>query len=147
MRDVPTFFFSKLSSQSWFKIALAYSATICIIWDPPAVLIRFVLEGFSDGKKPNKKTEDIVIGGNAKESNDDSLARAGEMIGKFERLIIVILFLSGATTAIGFVLTAKSLARFPEFEKRNFAERYLIGTLFSVSIALLSSFLLSKLIQ
>ena len=43
---------------------------------------------------------------------------------------------------IGFVLTAKSIARFKQMENRNFAEKYLIGTLTSFLIVLLSVLIL-----
>ena len=44
----------------------------------------------------------------------------------------------GQLGAIGFVLAAKSLARFKQLDDRDFAEKYLVGTLLSVLIALLS---------
>ncbi|HOD90893.1 MAG TPA: DUF3307 domain-containing protein, partial [Thermotogota bacterium] len=40
-----------------------------------------------------------------------------------------------------FILTAKSLARFKQLNDRDFAEYYLIGTLFSVLIALCGGFI------
>ena len=65
---------------------------------------------------------------------------SGELIGKLERLIIAVLVLCGQFGAIGFVLTAKSVARFKQIETdRGFAERYLVGTLMSAGIALLAA--------
>jgi hypothetical protein len=65
--------------------------------------------------------------------------RVGRLIGILERLMIFGLALSGQYGAIGFVLTAKSIVRFKEMENRQFAEYYLVGTLFSSLIALLSA--------
>ncbi len=65
-------------------------------------------------------------------------ARIGSWIGILEREIILILGLLGQFGAIGFVLTAKSLARFKQLENKAFAEKYLVGTLISSGIALLS---------
>ncbi len=65
-------------------------------------------------------------------------ARIGEAIGILERLVVVTLVLTGSTAAIGFVIAAKTLARFRQLDDRAFAEYYLLGTLASVTIALLS---------
>ena len=40
--------------------------------------------------------------------------------------------------SIALVLTAKSLARFKQLENKEFAEKYLVGTLISLVIALLT---------
>ena len=47
--------------------------------------------------------------------------------------------LSGAEAAIGFVVAAKTLARFKLLDDRDFAEYYLLGTLASVSVAIISA--------
>ena len=62
--------------------------------------------------------------------------RNGELIGKLERVLVVMLILFNQFGGIGFVLTAKSLARFKMFEDKEFAERYLIGTLASFGYAI-----------
>ena len=71
----------------------------------------------------------------------------GRLIGLLERLLIFFLVLQQQYTALGFVLTAKSIARFKELENRDFAEYFLIGTLLSIviagSIALVTRALLS----
>ena len=74
-------------------------------------------------------------------------ARSGELIGKLERLVVVLLILFNQFAAIGFVLTAKSLARFKMFEDRDFAERYLIGTLSSFIYAIVVGFIGKCLLQ
>jgi hypothetical protein len=65
-----------------------------------------------------------------------SPARIGATIGVLERLLIVAFVLTGAQAAIGFVVAAKTLARFKQLDDRQFAEYYLLGTLASVSVAL-----------
>ena len=42
----------------------------------------------------------------------------------------------GQYGAIGFVLTAKSLARFNQLNDQSFAEKYLVGTLLSSFLAI-----------
>jgi hypothetical protein len=46
--------------------------------------------------------------------------------------------LLGYWSALGFVIAAKSIARFKELDEKGFADYYLIGTLASVLVALLS---------
>jgi Protein of unknown function (DUF3307) len=66
-------------------------------------------------------------------------AQVGATIGVLERLLIVTLMLAGAEAAIGFVIAAKTIARFRLLDDRDFAEYYLLGTLASVSVAILTS--------
>jgi hypothetical protein len=61
--------------------------------------------------------------------------RSGRRIGVLERLILVAMVALGQWGAIGFILTAKSIARFRELEDRRFAETYLVGTLTSFLVA------------
>ena len=44
--------------------------------------------------------------------------------------------MTNSAAAVGFVVAAKTLARFKQLDDRQFAEYYLLGTLASVSIAL-----------
>ncbi len=65
--------------------------------------------------------------------------RVGATIGVLERLIVCVLVLAGQSAAIGFVIAAKTLARFRQLDDRHFAEYYLVGTLASVTLALATS--------
>lgn len=76
------------------------------------------------------------------ETEEDSGTKAGNMIGKLERVLIVILLLQSQYEAIGFVLAAKSIARFRQLDDKEFAEKYLVGTLASVLLALGATLLL-----
>jgi hypothetical protein len=66
-------------------------------------------------------------------------ARVGSTIGILERLLIVVFVLTGSDVAIGFVVAAKTLARFRLLDDRDFAEYYLLGTLASVSVAIVTA--------
>jgi hypothetical protein len=66
-------------------------------------------------------------------------ARVGATIGIIERLLIVALLLTNAEAAIGLVIAAKTIARFRLLDDRDFAEYYLLGTLASVSVALVTA--------
>ncbi|MEA4926262.1 MAG: DUF3307 domain-containing protein [Syntrophomonadaceae bacterium] len=65
-------------------------------------------------------------------TNDDTSNNAGAFIGSLERLIIVLLLSVNQYSAIGLVLTAKSVARYDKISKDQiFSEYYLLGTLLS----------------
>jgi hypothetical protein len=66
-------------------------------------------------------------------------ARVGSTIGILERILIVVFVLTGTDVAIGFVVAAKTLARFRLLDDRDFAEYYLLGTLASVSVAIVTA--------
>jgi hypothetical protein len=57
--------------------------------------------------------------------------------------MVLTLWITGNPGAIGFVLTAKSIARFKEFDDREFAEYYLIGTLASMLLAVIGGIVLN----
>lgn len=67
----------------------------------------------------------------------------GKIIGSLERFIILILLSLNQYSAIGFVLTAKSIARYDKIAKdKDFAEYYLLGTLSSTLIVIICSLLI-----
>jgi hypothetical protein len=63
----------------------------------------------------------------------------GSTIGILERLLIVTLLMAGAEAAIGLVIAAKTIARFRQLDDRVFAEYYLLGTLASVTVAIVTA--------
>lgn len=68
----------------------------------------------------------------------------GKMIGRLERLLIFLFVLAAAPTAIGFLVTAKSILRFREIkdhDSQKQAEYIIIGTLMSFGFALVTSYL------
>lgn len=67
------------------------------------------------------------------------LIGAGEVIGILERLITFVLVSVGGFAAVGFVVAAKAAVRYPQFKKREFAEYFLVGTLCSVGLAVLTA--------
>jgi hypothetical protein len=70
----------------------------------------------------------------------------GRTIGVLERQIVYTLILLGQWGALGLVLAAKSVARYPEMKQRHFADYYLIGTLASLCVALASGVVVALLI-
>jgi uncharacterized protein DUF3307 len=74
-------------------------------------------------------------------------AKIGATIGALERLLIVAFILVGAEAAVGFVIAAKTLARFKQLDDRGFAEYYLLGTLASVSVAVFTALVAQAALQ
>lgn len=73
---------------------------------------------------------------------EDNENRVGSLIGKLERLLVLIFGMMGLYSSIALVLTAKSIARFKQLEDKEFAEKYLVGTLISILIAILCLFII-----
>ncbi len=65
----------------------------------------------------------------------------GRTIGCLERFLVFTLVLMGQWGALGLVVAAKSIARFPELKDQNFSDYYLIGTLSSILVAVATGIL------
>lgn len=66
----------------------------------------------------------------------------GKYIGNLERLMVLAVVLLGSYETIGFIIAGKGLIRAKEFENRDFAEYFLIGTLTSTALAMAVGFLI-----
>lgn len=80
--------------------------------------------------------------GSAEGSGDGVALRGGRWIGPLERLLIIILAGAGAEVAIGAVVAAKGVIRFPEISQDSSgekAEEFLIGSVSSWILAALVS--------
>lgn len=78
-----------------------------------------------------------------------SLPNAGQYLGYLERVLVLTFILNGQYTAVGFVLAAKSIFRMGDLREahdRKFTEYVMLGSLFSVSIALFTGFIVVKLL-
>lgn len=67
---------------------------------------------------------------------DDSTLRAGRVIGTLERTLIAAGLLTQRWEVLAAVIALKSVARFQELNKKEFAEYFLVGSLFSIFWAL-----------
>lgn len=105
---------------SWIVILL-------LLFQPCSITIRKVLDYF--------EPETV-------EYTDQGIKNAGALIGILERFIILLMIYANQFTAIGFVLTAKSIARYNKIsEDPQFAEYYLLGTLFSSLLIIVSYYI------
>jgi hypothetical protein len=67
---------------------------------------------------------------------DEPELNRGRSIGNLERLLMIMVIGLGSYEALGFLIAAKGLIRAREFEDRNFAEYFILGSLASAAVAL-----------
>jgi Protein of unknown function (DUF3307) len=72
------------------------------------------------------------------------LSNAGMYIGWLERFLVLTALLLHSPATVGLIIAAKSVARFPQFHREQFAEYFLIGTLLSICTTLVGGVLLMK---
>lgn len=148
---IPTDFFR------WLTIGL-------LILRPANLTTKIFFKKYADAaKKGSKNTTDTD---NTKDSNliqtqcennlsdksnnltsNPQVDGAGALVGSFERILTVILLNIGGVAGLGLLIAAKSVARYDKISKESaFAEYYLIGTLYSILFAVLSYWLVFKVI-
>lgn len=111
------FYVSKISPLFLCKWLLG----LLIIYKPSNILIQKLIGSY----KPKQSVDNIIVN-----------MQAGRKIGTLERFVMLILLYLQQYSAIGLVLTAKSIARYDRITKDAvFAEYYLLGTLISVGIS------------
>jgi len=101
---------------------------------PANVLIREI----------NKKMSDEPSGGeHVLAKKETEYKDAGKLIGDLERLLIIVMVVLKQYAAVGLIFTAKSITRYDKISREPpFAEYYLVGTLLSVFIAVISAMLI-----
>ena len=124
-RAVGTVFFSD-ASMTPLRLAAVFAAFV-FLGSPSNHIVRCML-----GKDAGAVSQDDDT------YPDPATVRAGRAIGTLERWIMAIFMALGQYSAMGLTLTAKSIVRFSKIEKDPaFAEYYLLGTLYSMLLALL----------
>lgn len=119
------------SECRYFRYAVLYTLLFVLLTAPSAVFIRKLFRYI---------TPFVGSGEGASTGDENSPAEnTGKIIGYLERIIASVLILGGQYGAVGMVLTAKSIARFKRLDEKDFAEKYLIGTLTSMAIAVTAS--------
>lgn len=116
------------STLAWeWTTIFSWILVLLLIVQPCSVTIRKVLNRY----QPINPDEDQQV--------EKGIPNAGALIGIFERLFIFLMLSINQFTAIGFVLTAKSIARYNKIsESPQFAEYYLLGTLLSTLLVIIS---------
>jgi len=119
---------------------IVYLLTFLILWDPAAIFINRLLDSiFNNEIHKSKEYQDREQAKNE--------PRVGRIIGKLERIIVSFFIFNNQFGTIGFVLTAKSIARYKQLEDKEFAEKYIVGTLTSVFISMIVTIMLRQLLK
>ncbi len=114
----------------WHRLlGVLFAYLLCL--NEANTLIRGIIERM--GLKPNDSNHES--GFDERMLLAVSEYKRGRLIGVLERSILFFLILGGQYSALGFVITAKAMARFKSLDDRNFSEYFLLGTLLSVSMA------------
>lgn len=104
----------------WVESATAPLAVVVATVFGAGWLIRLLLAPLEPGSTEEGRVE---------------LSNAGLYIGWLERLLVLFAVVARSPEAVGFIVAAKSIVRFPSLDHRPFAEYFLIGTLLSVIVA------------
>jgi Protein of unknown function (DUF3307) len=126
------------------KIQWAQSA----IEKPLFVTVVYIAVMFGGGYivrslvKPLTKQDMSVLG-----ETSNEMQNAGMYIGWLERFVVLTALVLQSPATVGLILTAKSIARYPEMKSVRFAEYFLIGTLLSMSLGIIGGIILLKFLH
>ena len=112
---------------------------------PLLLLVVYVGVIFGGGYVVRLLTKPLLKSGFhiAGESTNE-MENAGMYIGWLERFVVLTALVLQSPATVGLILTAKSIARYPELKSVRFAEYFLIGTLLSLSIGIVGGLILLK---
>ncbi len=138
-----------------YTLIVNYMLSILILILPTMIFIKKLLTYmFKQKNKKDNSSQNECVDNNQQEKNNSNLAQnenknstdeiqivetanVGAFIGVLERLLILLLGTINLYTSIPIVLTAKSIARFHQLSKQEFAEKYLLGTMVSLIITII----------
>ncbi len=121
--------------------AVVFTAGVfAFVWSGGDTIVRATLRSV---RVPLNSAEGSDLDEGPEKAPETGPPGSGRMIGILERTIALILLLLGEWTALALLLAAKSIARFEELKRREFAEYYLIGTLTSLLVAILAGVVLT----
>jgi hypothetical protein len=131
-------FLTLLAKIQWFQSAIE---------KPLLVLVVYIAVIFGGGyivrslTKPLTKQDMSVLG-----ETTNEMQNAGMYIGWLERFVVLTALVLQSPATVGLILTAKSIARYPEMKSVRFAEYFLIGTLLSMSLGIIGGIILLKVL-
>ena len=100
------------------------------------LVVTIVIKIFINDLMPEKSTSD-AINAISDSTASNGAKNGGFIIGILERILIFISMLIDYYSIIGFILTAKSIARFNKLSDQRFAEYFIIGNLISFTSAII----------
>lgn len=136
------------------KLLLVVMCVMLVLGTPTSILVALVFKmipitvKYADKRMVCKEEcEETQFNVLEKQASFKEGTKIGTWIGILEREIIFMLGMLGQYEAIGFVIAAKSIARYGQLDNKDFAEKYLIGTLLSAFVAILSVFVCKYIIE
>ncbi|MBK5202030.1 MAG: DUF3307 domain-containing protein [Spirochaetaceae bacterium] len=127
-QNIDLFYISSIRNLfDLFKVddlmVLSVILSLLIINKPASITIKIVLAKYGSFTKEEK----------------EGVPNTGALIGELERFIILLMLTQGQYAAIGFILTAKSIARYKKIvDEIRFSEYYLLGTFLSTLIVIIT---------
>lgn len=118
----------RISPDTRYRFLLTATIYVAVVFGG-GYLIRYLTRGLSQGVKVEGASQ---------------LKNAGLYIGWLERFLVITAVALQSPAMVGFILTSKSIARFPELKDVGFAEYFLIGSLLSFGLALLGGMVLVR---
>lgn len=79
--------------------------------------------------------------------DEESTLKNGSLIGNLERIIIFIAIIIQEWSIVALIAALKSIARFKDLDKKDNAEYFLIGTLSSILLSIVISFIFIYLVK
>lgn len=104
-----------------YKMSLVLLGYVLVMW-PVGYVMQFALKGIVKTTTPDA---------------EEKIEHGGKLIGLFERVIILTLVLLGEYSAIGFLITGKSIIRFATQGENLRSEYVLVGTMMSYCVAII----------
>jgi hypothetical protein len=132
-------FWSLLDKFHWAQSAVEKPLVVSVVYVGVifggGYVIRFLT-------KPLTKQDMSILG-----ETTNEMQNAGMYIGWLERFVVLTALVLQSPATVGLILTAKSIARYPEMKSVRFAEYFLIGTLLSMSLGIIGGLILLKVLH
>ena len=131
------------------KFLIVLGTFFTVTW-ATGIFIKIFIKNINSCKNPifhPVKNDNCIIDKNGRDITDSSseAKNGGFIIGVLERIFILISIIINYPTMIGFVLTAKSIARLKKLSNDSFAEYFIIGTLLSFISAIIGGLIVRSL--
>jgi hypothetical protein len=127
---------SMIAKMRWFQSEIEKPLLVLVVYVGVifggGYVVRFLTKPLLKG--------DLHISG----ETTNEMQNAGMYIGWLERFVVLTALVLQSPATVGLILTAKSIARYPELKSVRFAEYFLIGTLLSVSLGIVGGLMLLK---
>lgn len=129
-------FLTLLAKIHWFQSAIEKPLFVVVVYIAVMFGGGYIVRSLT---KPLTKQDMSVLG-----ETTNEMQNAGMYIGWLERFVVLTALVLQSPATVGLILTAKSIARYPEMKSVRFAEYFLIGTLLSMSLGIIGGIILLK---